>query len=271
MTIVIVHGIGRAKDGYADPLIEGIRSEFVRLKGDEAAGQALSFVEVVWDDLIADNQKLLVDRLRAGLKTPTKDSFWARVIKPITAPFKKGITWLRTDIAAEYINDIISYGNDEIYQRIHARVNERINGAVGDWSQKQPLSIVAHSLGSVVSSDYIYDQIKKNGEFHSEFTLTNFFTLGSPLALFALRFGAEAFASPVKVESTHGQWINILDRDDPFAYPLKPLNKAYHQAVEQDTEVHTGPFGVAHVKYWDDKTTHRVIAQKLVKDSQLTQ
>ncbi|MBZ0167080.1 MAG: DDHD family phospholipase [Candidatus Omnitrophica bacterium] len=271
INIAIVHGIGITKPGYAAPLIAGITREYRRAAHKQNAGQKeaapeLNFIEIVWDDIIAANQQTLAERLKAGLPPSANQSVWAKAVQPLLAPLKKGINWLRTDFAAEFVSDIIAYGNADVYAKIHERILTRINTAA-PAKGKTNLTFVAHSLGSVITSDFIYDQIRRDGEFHPHFQFSNFFTMGSPLALFALRYGPEAFASPIRVEAKDGRWINIFDRDDPFAYPLKALNNAYHQAVALDAEVDTGFFGVAHVKYWKNVQTHRLIAEQLIKNS----
>lgn len=270
INIAIVHGIGITKPGYAAPLIAGITREYRRAvqknAGQKNAAPELNFIEIVWDDIIAANQQTLAERLKAGLPPNTHQSVWAKAVQPLLAPLKKGINWLRTEFAAEFVSDIIAYGNADVYAKIHERILSRINTAA-PATGKTNLTFIAHSLGTVITSDFIYDQIRRHGVFHPHFQFCNFFTMGSPLALFALRYGPEAFASPVRVENKEGRWINIFDRDDPFAYPLKALNTAYDQAVARDAEVETGFFGVAHVKYWKNPQTHRVVAEQLIKNS----
>jgi hypothetical protein len=117
---------------------------------------------------------------------------------------------------------------------------------------KAPLTIVAHSLGTVVSSDFVWDRTKprknRTTPFHPRLTFMNFFTLGSPLALFSLQHGGpEAFSQPIHVEHPDGRWINIRDRDDPVGMPLKSLNAEYHAAVHHDGEVDTGDYLLSHM------------------------
>ena len=95
--------------------------------------------------------------------------------------------------------------------------------------------------------------------------MSNFFTMGSPLALFALRYGAELFNKPINVDGA-GRWVNILDKDDPIAYPLRELNEEYKAVVLADLEVNVGLWGIAHVQYWKNQSVHRIIAAKLALD-----
>ena len=90
--------------------------------------------------------------------------------------------------------------------------------------------------------------------------------MGSPITLFALRWGVEAFNAPIHMDDPHGCWINILDKDDPIAYPLKEINQQYNEAVLEDKEVNVGPLGAAHVMYWKNEQVHKTIARKLAED-----
>lgn len=97
--------------------------------------------------------------------------------------------------------------------------------------------------------------------------MTNFFTMGSPLPLFSLQFGGpDIFTNPVNIQDPQGRWVNIYDKGDPIAYPLKPLNEAYNLAVLKDQEVKVGMFLVSHVKYWSHAKVHSIIARKLSLD-----
>lgn len=270
LTVAVVHGIGVNTPGYAAPLIAGITREFyrsLREAGQTAPEQSpLRFIEIVWDDIVAEQQAQLSQRLRKSIASFREPGFWARLAAPLLRPLKKGADWVRTDFAAEYVSDILAYRNPAIYARIQQRITDELDRDA-PASGKSPLTFVAHSLGTVITSDFIYDRTKQDGALHSAYALHNLVTMGSPLAVFALRYGgADDFASPVQMEDPAGRWINILDRDDPIAYPLKPLNAAYDRAVEKDVEVDTGLFGIAHVKYWKNRSTQRLIAAKLAAD-----
>lgn len=91
--------------------------------------------------------------------------------------------------------------------------------------------------------------------------------MGSPLPLFSLQFGGpEVFNKPIAIQDSLGRWVNIYDKNDPIAYPLKLLNEAYNRVVLKDQEVHAGMFGIAHLKYWTNQSVHLIIARKLALD-----
>jgi hypothetical protein len=106
-------------------------------------------------------------------------------------------------------------------------------------------------------------------------TLTGFFSLGSPLALWSLRYNN--FDSPISVPSQQlsdyypglfGNWVNIYDQDDVFGYPLKPISEGYNDAVAEDLEVNTGSWPasmtpLSHMHYFTSKKITDIIAKTL--------
>ncbi len=271
--VLIVHGIGRPLPGYAAPLMQGLREKFnfflqTQLKSKADFSNELDMREVIWDGVLAENQAKLAGLLKKGFNDNQAHGFRSvltKVFSFVTRPLLK----LRTDFAAEAIGDIIGYKNSEAYPRIQqcfVDVIDRILPLSINPADKQHLTVIAHSLGTVISSDFIYDRQKKFGQVHENFAFCNLFTLGSPLALFALQYGIELFKSPIRLEDSSGQWINIFDLDDPVAYPLKNLNKAYNQAVSADQEVNTGGFGISHTRYFENSNVQELIAKKLAQD-----
>ncbi|MCR4337025.1 MAG: DDHD family phospholipase [Candidatus Omnitrophica bacterium] len=298
INIVILHGIGKNEIGYADDLVKGIEKEFntflERITGQADNGTVkLIFKPIVWDDILDRNQgqlKVILERALAQKQRISFLRFWTGIgILPIAiaiwlfvAVFKHPVILLiaalisgyllyrfgtklyyqlRTGFASEFVMDIIGYLNRDAQKMIQDRIKEDLKSINGD---KEPVTFIAHSLGTVIASDFIWD--RQNEKDFGDFKLSNFFTMGSPIALFALRWGAELFNKPIRMDDPNGCWINILDKDDPIAYPLKELNKEYKHAVLADEEINVGPLGVAHVKYWKSEQVHKIIAHKLAKD-----
>ena len=298
INVAIIHGIGKNEIGYADDLIKGVEKEFKGyikgMTGQQDDGMPkLSFKPIVWDDILDRNEGQLKAILERALKQKRRKSFvgfWAGVgILPMliaiwlfVTAFKHPVIFLiavlisgylfyrfgtkfyyqlRTGFASEFVMDIIGYLNKDAQKMIQDRIKDELKSIDGD---KEPVTFIAHSLGTVIASDFIWDRQDKRD--FGDFKLSNFFTMGSPIALFALRWGAELFNKPIRIDDPMGCWINILDKDDPIAYPLKELNKEYSEAVLADKEVNVGPLGVAHVMYWKNEEVHKIIARKLAED-----
>lgn len=266
----IIHGIGVTKPGYSKPLIAGLTEAFDRrlkvlLDSRNDFTDQIRCHEILWDDVISENQRQLAVILRKGFGLAPEEDRTGLLMKILLFP-KRTINWLRTDFAAESIQDILAYRHPEAYRKIHQKVLSCIESIPVRGNQAHSLSLITHSLGTVVGSDFVWDRQKKHGRFHKSWMLGNFFTMGSPLALFVLQFGLEPFKFPIRLEDPDGRWINIYDRDDPIAYPLKPLNQAYDRVVLKDHAVNTGLFGIAHTRYWKHRPTQQIIARKLALD-----
>lgn len=270
---MIVHGIGTPLPGYSAALVKGVVTKFNTylqniLKTREDFSSCVVVREVIWDGVLASNQDKLANLLKKGFIAHQAKGFRS-VLSGIFSFVTKPLLKLRTDFAAQSISDILGYKNPDAYPQIHKCLADAIESCVAitmNPAEKEHLSIISHSLGTVISSDFVYDRQKKFGQVHENFIFNNLFTLGSPIALFALQYGVELFRSPVLVEAPAGQWINILDLDDPVAYPLKNLNTAYDKAVHIDHEVDTGGFGVSHTRYFENDAVLQLIAEKLAQD-----
>jgi hypothetical protein len=152
-------------------------------------------------------------------------------------------------------------------------------------------SIAADSItANEIASNYIYDlQQYNNGrkdllsKYQSDIiennkcpalsgeTITNFYTIGSPMALWTLRY--KDFGQPVNMSYNNyykmdSEWLNFYDKSDILAYPIKNLNDNYKDNGTQDILVKNPGFltfwnPMAHIKYCYCKEVHVNIAKGL--------
>jgi hypothetical protein len=269
--VLIIHGIGKNSAGYAEPFIKAIRNEFDAqikniLHSTEDYSKEIELKEVVWDDILGEKQEklktLLEKQFTISQLTPPRNIFM-KIIFFIAKFFD---TWLRTTFAAEFVGDIISYKDQDAITKIYQKITDKLN-EIGKAQLGRNLTIVAHSLGTVISVDYIREQQNNIGYLNDKTILNNLFTIGSPLALFSLDYSRpDIFKKPIKIEDQNGRWINILDEDDPIGYSIKNLDENFEKAVFKDQKVEVGGYGVAHIKYWTDQKVHTIIAKKLAID-----
>jgi len=180
------------------------------------------------------------------------------------------------------------------YDAIHTQVAEGLGRLAAKAGPRAPLCFVAHSLGTVIASNYLYDlqagaargliapavQAKigatplERGE-----TLASFYTFGSPIALWSLRY--DDFGTPIAVPSPRlarhhpalprkCEWINFYDPDDIIGYPLRKVNQAYGRAVTEDRAVNAGGWlsswtPLSHNNYWEDEDVTHPIAEGLAR------
>ncbi|MBK8576068.1 MAG: chemotaxis protein [Elusimicrobia bacterium] len=270
MAVMIVHGVGRPDPGFADGMMASLRSRFLAATGSDDLVMRPAF----WAPVLQDRENELWRRLGAG--------------GPMD--FIK-LRRFMMDFAADAIAYQPAPRERNIYENVHqvlAHTLQELSAAAGPGA---PLVVIAHSLGTVIASNYIYDLqnqrkrktvparvMKKVGTTPVDRleTLAAFFTLGSPLALWSLRYSE--FGKPIQVPSpqlrTHfpqakGGWINFYDQDDVIGYPLRTINSAYKGAVKEDRAVNVGGLlsswnPTAHTEYWTDRDVLGQIADELV-------
>ncbi len=276
--VLLVHGIGDQKPDWASGSIPAIARRIDRaaralpVSGSPQAPVA-HIQAAYWAPILQDRQRILATILQRApdleLKSVLPWDLW-----------KRFMAWLRQKerrFVAESVGDVIGYRDPTAAALIQHSLMGSLDALAQRYSprpdgSKIALTIVAHSLGSVIASDFIWDQTRKrqaDGQsgFHPFFALRNFFTIDSPLALFSLSYGApEAFNKPIAMEDPAGRWVNIYDKDDPIAMPLKALNAAYDAAVLADAEVQAGMYLQAHTRYFTHGRTLDIIARKVALD-----
>ncbi len=259
---LIIHGIGDVRPGYSRRLQEGLQEEFNRqlrqlLKDSVDRSSFLKCTEIFWSDVLSPNQ----EKLKAILKKDVPPVVFGKGPGIFLWSFLKN-RWagFQTQFAARSVCDIIGYANPEARIRIWEKIREVLNTVQGE------VTFIAHSLGTVLAFDFICEQQKKTGWMNDRCCLSNFFTFGSPLALFNLCYDEVLFKKPVDIENEQGVWINIFDRDDPVGYKLKPLDENYNKAVFADKEINAGGFLFCHLHYWEKPETCRLLGRKLALD-----
>lgn len=104
-----------------------------------------------------------------------------------------------------------------------------------------------------------------------DFALANLFTLGSPLALFAMVFDERGrpkpkYTDPAAVKRLlrdSGRWLNFFDAQDILGYPLA----ATFPGLVRDVPVNTGTLPTtAHTRMWHSTAVTRHLARCLRDD-----
>lgn len=212
--VLFVHGVGEQAPRL--PAFEqGIRRAFAQecaRQGKPAPGdEGLTWDYVDWADVTQPDQNTLEQRL--------------------------GMRGMLRMFLVGHMGDVVAYSKLPYPPDKHGEVQRRFADAVHRVSRAVQqagvpwawLTVIAHSLGTVIASDGIYD-LEKTRAFPANLRLTNLFTLGSPIALFGLRYGLANFTKPIHPPV----WVNFSYPQDVIGYPLKPLNDAYAQAVTED-------------------------------------
>jgi len=269
IAVAILHGAGTPKENFAEEMIKKISDGF----GKKLQKENLVFQSVFWSSIFETEQRKLWDRVQIG----------------------EGLDYnfLRRFVV-ELLADAVAYQpasvGDQNYDKVHALLSQCLNSLQEKAGAHAPLCVISHSLGSVIASNYFYDLQRKQksiGKFTRRYmddtplengeTLALFYSLGSPLALWTLRynnFGDPIIVPPPSIQKYYptidGEWLNFYDKDDILAYPLKGLNHKYQNAVTKDVEVNVGglltswnPF--SHIKYDTDHSVIDRIVDGLVR------
>jgi len=281
LAVVLVHGIGNYRKSWASKIIPAIesrlRSKLKDILGEEAPKDIDDVVVITrtyWEGIFKDREGKLRAKLD-GFPKPMKAGgpWWDELGKYLWRPFKR----FQNEIITNFIGDIIGYLHKDAQKAVYQKISDTLKGCHSRMNQPQDkisLTFIAHSLGSVMTSDYIYEQNNPLSDtsgpkvMKDHFTLDNLFTIGSPLSLFSLRFGGpEAFTKPISIENPKGRWVNITDEDDPVGMPLKVLNEAYSKVVLKDVIINSGVYGISHLGYFKKSSKALdIICQKLAID-----
>lgn len=179
----------------------------------------------------------------------------------------------RTMITA--VTDVLVYKTESWRNEIQQLMAEKLDRYAGTGDA---VSVIAHSLGSVVAFETIYENVRRNPRWTAaRFKPSNLFTMGSPIALLTLDMDARIGSHNPLPESRvvphdepvreDGVWYNFLDAQDLIAYPLEVL---FHDRFKlQDIVVQTGTNpGKAHTGYWTNNEVIEFIAGRLKLDFQ---
>ncbi len=286
VNVLITHGIGwgEKRETYADRLQELLEKDFARALDAldlsiklPTPAEAMNFRVVFWSPVTQNPQNELIELL--GLDTR------GRLLDKAIGLARRQMIGL--------VGDIIAYGSggqDAVYQEVHNRVHEALYDLVGpfdapgrDPNTPDHLTMIGHSLGSVITSDFIWDnRSTQKGREHFlpgyNVTIKNIILLGSPMAMYTLRGNpdatkaelAKSLDSPVVCDPDHGLWLNMYDPQDPVGLPLTPI-EAYAKVGVIDWRVDAGNWAtgwnpLSHVGYWSCKSSAKIIAHKLALD-----
>jgi hypothetical protein len=183
-----------------------------------------------------------------------------------------GLDVLRREILTAF-SDVLVYKSEYWSQEIRNLVLQQIDPFI---HSDDPVTLIGHSLGSVVAFDTLYFNARDNPAWNDAgFRPANLFTMGSPIAIFSLDVDRDAALQTSKYTVPEGQsfpllrpggvWYNFLDLQDVIAYPLEVLFEGKFAVEDLIVQTGTNP-RKAHTGYWDNDEVARAIAQRLKKD-----
>jgi hypothetical protein len=240
--VAIIHGMGNQKQDFADEMVDLIKKQFAKKLECIVTNPSsyLVFQPIQWSSVFEEREEKLYEN----------------VVLANDLDFKG----LRK-FTIQYVGDVIAYQQVETsrqnYERVHELIGKHLNIISNKAGKDVPLCVISHSLGSVIASNYFYDlQAKRNSvscivnessPLENGLTLTLFYTLGTALPLWSLRY--HNFNRPINIPSKElqqyypglkGEWINFYDKDDVLGFPLRDVDQTYLDAVTEDRQVNIG-------------------------------
>lgn len=296
VAIAVIHGIGAGDPDYNSGKVS--QPEFIRTLQTTLIDR-FSKIGVSVDDY---HRRFVMEPVYwATVLEGNQESLWSRFNQ------QSVMNWdsLRKFMIS-FISDAIAYQIGSrgrySYHAIHRFCATTLNQLAAKAGANAPLCMIGHSLGSIISYNYLLDlqaQFGDGDKSNSLFrdavlrqvgdtplergeTLSLYYTLGSPLALWTLRDrdGGEPIQFPAPTLATRypqlnslAEWVNVYDSDDVIAYPLKPINSGFQKRVKEDLLVNSGNIleswnPLSHNGYWKDSTTVDRIARSLLRVSQ---
>lgn len=253
--------MGAQDASFADDFLRAVQRRVVA-RGIDADAVAMS--AIWWGDLFQGDE----------------DDLWRRM----TQAHRLDWGWLRKFVMG-VLADAVAYrrpnpGQYDHYQAVHARVFDRLAALRDRVGETTPLVVAAHSLGSVIFSDHVWDEQKHRGPGRDPFTrcetLAGYITFGSNIPLFTLgleevkpiAFPPPGTALPNAVRAV-ARWMNYFDRDDVLGYPLREISAAYAATVTEDVDLQVGGLlsqwnPASHAAYWNDETFIDRVADHVV-------
>lgn len=254
--VLIIHGMGSQNENFACPMI-------MKLMKGIPDHVKICWKPVCWASVLSESERELWDQLSS----------------------KNDLHWVvLRQFIINYLGDAFAYqvvpeDPNSPYHQIHEKVHESIldlRRKLGD--KDKPVIIIAHSLGSVIMFNYIWDrqnwdeEIKKGKDpygatqFERMETLAGFVTSGSPIPLYTLAydpvepidFPPDTLPDNLKKEA---KWLNFFDVNDVLGWPLKTLNASYKNTVTDDLKINVGLTPLCHHGYWTNDNFTEPVAQ----------
>ena len=282
LAVLVVHGMGNPEPDYADDLIGRLRR---RLR-EPLAGR-VEFEACHWSPVLQVHQDEIWQRLVESRKP--MDQKWARrwVVSALGDP-------------VGYLSGYMQ-GGRPVYLTVHECIRSSLERLSRRLAQpgETPLAVLAHSLGSVVVSNYLWNEQRASGEvvptagsatppaavekrsalgqtpFERMETLTTLITYGSTIPIFlppvtpleCVRFPRETLPPQLRPVA---RWLNVYDPDDLLGYPLADVWDDLKGTVIDDVAINAGPFPLSetplsHGYYDKDADFVRLAAGELAK------
>lgn len=274
LAVAFVHGMGSVEPDFAEATIAALEDGFAdRLSHAELELAEFVAEPVYWADIPRAQEEEVWRRVTGGDDLDQLE-----------------LRRLIFNMAGDTLAYQPSEGRLELYLDVHRRVADVFATLAERAGEGAPLCIVAHSLGSVVVHNFLYDTQHRPSyagrlpepetPLARGATLALLCTYGSPIAIWRLRFGDDYRAIEFpgrevgeRFPRLEPKWFNLYDADDVLAYPIGDLTDRYRELrrdgllVDRRIEIGdllTGWNPLVHYDYLRDDDALAALADDLV-------
>ena len=242
--LLILHGVGVQKADYSNQLQTDIKNAL----GERAAD--VDFQEVLYADIFDDNS-----HARAGYLINT--SFWFQLVT-------RAIRHLLIFV----LSDAVSYRAK--YKEVHQRISSDIEALQGRLQPQSPIIIIAHSMGVMAISDYLYDQqedLYSVESFKNINDLRALISFGCNIPLFEMGHDKpRSIKRPSSDVNKNFYWKNFYSPFDVLGYRIADYYAIRPEPVFDitDSRVYSGGLVrkwniLSHVGYWKHRKIIKAI------------
>lgn len=253
--VLILHGVGVQSEGYSKSMQNKVNG-FISKSGYDF--ELVAYQEVLYSNIFDKQQK---ERSQYLINTSGRFQFLTRFIR-----------WLLIFV----LSDAVSYRAR--YKRVHKRISDELGKLQGRLPVSAPVIIVAHSMGIIAVSDYIYDLQKSlttnniNNEFNVFQNLKAMITFGCNIPLFEMGheipISIKRPASDVTIKDFF--WHNFYSPFDVLGYRISQYYKNKLEFSIDDEKVYAGGMFakwnlLSHGAYWKSGRVNRFISETIIK------
>lgn len=238
IAIISIHGVGQQKPCFSSNFNNTI------LKSIQTNKEIKCF-EFEWQHLVEPKEEELANNL--------SKLYWK----------------LTRSFALTFIGDAVAYAKDSVfYKSCHKELDIKLK-EISDWVGDGRIIIVAHSLGTIITYNFIYNLQNYEALGNKIFRAKNLsyldkidsvIFLGSPLYIYSLQ--RDSGGKPINLKN----WINIYSPFDVIGYPIKKINDQFKNCNVKDISVLCGGLltfwnPMSHIMYFSSKKVIKILCE----------
>ena len=224
MLVFLIHGVATQDAGYGDKFKKKIKEILIK-----KTVKPPIFYSSFWGHKFKSKTDQLFNWVRSDIKDLSDK---CRELRGSEADIYRYQEY-REDFIPKFFGDFLTYLSTDKGPEIRKQILNQFQDFVNSHPEEKEITIVAHSLGTLILWDLLFDQgLSENDpakEFRrlfdancSNFKLCGIVTMGSPLLFMGIKQNIDFSAVDdfILKHNPRLGWINIIHASDVIAYPL---------------------------------------------------